>query len=351
MASAMLRDGLKGASTEKNFVLSPLSFLLAFAPLPGVRRVKRKKLLRLYPGCEDVKELSKVVRKVVTTPKASFRFWGCLVTDPICVPLNESDAKSLSKDFGISVFLGHDLAELAREINSQVSETTDGRIPLNLSADQLRHLVVVVNVLSFHDEWLHSFPQYTVTVFSCRNRSLFSCRFMENTLECEYWEVGDFRCVNLPYEHGSQMSILLPKDGLASYDLNENILEDILTARRSMKLVHLLIPRWSLEAEEHELSRIIKSFCGARFRGLRVRQITRIEVNEKGTTADAVTIVSDASCASFSDDEFPKAIEFFAHYPFYYVIWDDAGISFCGYLGRPEEFKMKYSDESSDEWC
>ena len=340
MASVMLRDGLKGASTEKNFVLSPLSFLLAFAPLPGVRRVKRKKLLRLYPGCEDVKELSKVVRKVVTTPKASFRFWGCLVTDPIRVPLNESDAKSLSKDFGISVFPGHDLAELAREINSQVSETTDGRIPLNLSADQLRHLAVVVNVVSFNDEWVERFPPRIWLPFTCRDGSIISCQFMCDTIECEYWRAGDFRCVNLPYRHGSRMSILLPKDRSASYDLNENILEDILTARRSMELVHLLIPKWSLDPEEHELSRIIKSFCGARFRGLRVRQITRIDVNEKGTTADAVTIVSDdASGYSFSIDEPRKPIEFLADYPFYYLIWDDAGISFCGYLGKPESPK------------
>lgn len=333
-ASVMLRDGLNGASTEKNFVLSPLSFLLALAPLPAVRRVKRKKLLRLYPGCEDVKELSKVVRKVVTTPNESLRFWGCLVTDPVRVPLNESDSKSLSKDFGISVFPGHDLAQLASEITSRVSEATDGRIRLSLSAEQLHHLVVVVNVVSFRDDWEQIFPESPYVLFKCRDGSVISCPFMENTIECEYWQVGDFRCVNLKYVHGSQMSILLPKDRSASYDLNENILEDILTARRSVKLVHLRIPKWSVDPEEHELKRIIKSVCGARFRDLRVRQITRIEVDEEGTKAEAVTIVSDGSCDSSFECETP-VIEFFADHPFYYVIWDDAGISFCGYVGKP----------------
>ena len=88
--------------------MSPLSFLLASAPVPAISD-ERKSVLSLYPGCRDVQELSQVVRKIATR-KASFRFWGCVVTDPIRVPLNESDAKSLSKDFGISVFPRHDLS-------------------------------------------------------------------------------------------------------------------------------------------------------------------------------------------------------------------------------------------------
>lgn len=159
---------------------------------------------------------------------------------------------------------------------------------------------------------------------------------MDNTIECEYWRVGDFRCVNLEYEHGSRMSIFLPKSCSASYDLNGTSLEDILTARRRMKLVHLRIPKWSLDAKEHELNHLLEKICCAQFRGLRIRQVTRIEVDEQGTKAGAVAILSDSgNDYTYSEEESGEVIEFFADHPFYYAIWDDAGISFCGYLGKP----------------
>ena len=338
MASVMLNHGLRTVPTEPNFVLSPLSALLALGPVVELKPNYRDELLRLYPGCENTEDLAKVIREVVKLPSRNCRFWGCVVADPARLNLSEENAKSLSKDFDIPVFAGGDLAQLAKEINRQVLEATVRKISLELTEKDLKHLLVVINVLTFRDDWVEQFSnELTATSeWHCRDGSVINCMFMEGTIECGYWSSDDFQCVNLKYNSGAQMSILLPRDPSGPHELRGNLLEDLLKAQKRGRLVHIKLPKWSLKVKEHRLEAILNDCFDTPLENLRVRQVTRIAVDEYGTKAEAVTICSDESGYS-SDEEYSDVLEFIVDHPFFYAIWDDAGISFCGYIGAPEE--------------
>ena len=316
---------------DESWLVSPMSFLTALAPLARLRRELRKELLRLYPECKDsVKDLAKCLQTGQKLWAKSIVMWGCVAANDKAV--SSSKLKSVAKAFNIDTFRCNEAkrAQIAAEINKKVKKATKGTI-LN-PVESIDGSLMIVNVIFFHDEWVTPFLQEMTINDKWRfpDGSDKMCRFMENYIDCELWKLPGFECVTLEYIGGMRMSIFLPSSPSAEYEVSEEVIESAL-APREKQVVFVSIPKWTFEKKDVSPERWLQECgCAASLEDTCVRQSVRIDVNEEGTTAAAITVI-DTSGEEYD----PDAPRFHADHPFAYALWDANGIFFFGHLWEP----------------
>ena len=230
-----------------------------------------------------------------------------------------------------------------KDINSWVNKKTDGQIKELLSEKLPENSVLyLINALSFDAEWQNIYQDTSISEGKFTNKAgnKETVDFMDST-EYSYIELPNAIGFSKPYADNQYSFVaLLPEKRLEVSDfinsLNGKLLMKALK-KQSDETVYASIPKFTFEYSK-ELSEILKqlgikdvfdvdladfSSMGSSDGNLFINRVihkTKIEVNEKGTKAGAVTAV-EMLCGAAATQEEPKIIEL--DRPFFFMIVDN----------------------------
>ncbi len=244
-------------------------------------------------------------------------------------------------------------------VNQWASENTQGLIPSIVESFDEDAVAALANAIYFSDRWQREFdPDQTKedVFYSTAGETEASYMLLEGD-ELTYFEDEGIQALPLYFKTGGGMYILLPKDGDAQSLLSgltpeyfEKIRKD--AVRSTGKL---LLPRFSLESSISQLKDVLKALGVPLFDrdaapltgGLLEEDIpvwlsdaahkALIKVDEKGTTAAAVTVMT----ASATSMPLPtKPFEMICNKPFVFVLYGytyDGGsqVLFTGMVNQP----------------
>lgn len=238
-------------------------------------------------------------------------------------------------------------------INSWVNDKTNGKIDEIIDSIDPLTVMFLINAVYFKGNWKFEFDEENTVDndFYLSNGNTIEVPFMnrEVTASVMYYDI--FQMLELPYGRGNySMLILLPNNGKSVNDVieeldTESYNEWLLNLQESN--VEVSIPKFKFKYEK-KLNDLLKSMGlsvafdpdNADFSNIsealelyisKVKHKTFIEVNEKGTEAAAVTVVSINTTSA--DPTYPK---FIANKPFLFVIREKYTNSIL-FMGKVED--------------
>ena len=248
-------------------------------------------------------------------------------------------------------------------INQWGSDHTEGMIKEVLSAQEFSPLAVsyLLNAIYFKGLWSCPFKAEATKEEPFDGGE--PVPMMSNVFDMEYAENEDCQSVVLPYGNGSyQMQVFLPREGKTLNELAESLSGKNWQMRGRICEVDLKLPRFetstdinlkpimtklgmptAFDPEKADFSELcVENFSENIYIGL-MKQVAKIEVNEQGTKAAAVTIIG------METTSMPETATFHADRPFLYVISEQSTgiILFMGqYMGEGVETSVKTIDHS-----
>lgn len=231
------------------------------------------------------------------------------------------------------------------QINEWVSQNTNGMIEKFKESVDPRTVLSVINAVYFYGEWEYPFLAALTheDIFHGAHGDTTVAMMRQSDIWLPYYEAGGMRGLCMPYGDGSKvMSILLPADGatqtvsesfqaLSEEDKN-TFLQNVINAE-SRYIMTLHMPKYSMDYSINDLSGILKEMgmvdafeeSLAQFPGIGTVYISdashmaKLEVDELGSRAAAVTEFAMEECAAFIEDE---PVEFIMNQPFMFFIQD-----------------------------
>jgi serine protease inhibitor len=199
----------------------------------------------------------------------------------------------------------------ARTINEWVARATHGRIGQVVDSLPAGTVLCLVNATYFHGDWARPFDPRETREGRFRRAGAADTRvpLMGRTGTFEYGEGPDFQAVALPYEGGAlRMLVVLPRSVLAPAGLAALLdrFQEVGAALSPARKGSLSLPRFTI-ADDLSLAGPLAGLgmgpafrpgadfsrlspdCGRQCAISEVVQRTRLEVDERGTTAAAAT--------------------------------------------------------------
>jgi serpin B len=296
--------------------ISPLSLSLALAMTSAGADGNTEAQMRSVLGFGDATnaEMAEYFRKMTEAllnldPKTTLQIANAIWTDK-GITLKKGFVSDVTKYYH-SEANSADMSATATidAINRWCSEHTNGKIPKILDYDSRGLAVLLVNALYFNGIWKTQFTDTFEGKFKALDGKGVSTPMMRATRDIPYASDGKWEMVQLAYGNGGfVMDLLLPVDekgfekGVCSLDADEwNALTGTLRSRE----VHLEMPKFKMNYEI-VLNDVLQAlgmtdaFTGAaNFSKMSdagmcidfVKQLTYVDVNEKGTEAAAVTAI------------------------------------------------------------
>jgi len=232
-------------------------------------------------------------------------------------------------------------------INQWASDHTEGMIPTVLNKQMFDPFAAsyLLNALYFKGMWSEPFDvTETKDELFGRNETV----PMMHKPYSETFEYADndlYQAVNLPYGNGAyQMSIFLPREGKTIGDVLDALNGNNWQVKGAMYKVDLKLPRFETDTNQ-DLVKIISElgmstaftydadfpyFCNVPVFISQMFQVAKINLDEQGTEAAAVTVIS-------GDTSITPSAKFYANRPFLYIISEQStgAIFFIGqYMGK-----------------
>jgi serine protease inhibitor len=249
-------------------------------------------------------------------------------------------------------------------INDWVARATHGQIRDAINQIDPSSPLVLVNAIYFYGPWQDPFdPNDTLDhKFTIASGGITQVRLMSKRGEFDYADNEDLQAIRLPYKHGRfDLLVVLPREPIPAAAFDEiakpNSLARILSTleERSgtfrMPKVRLTYAA-DLTAELSQMGMAQAFASNADFTGLFNQNIpafisavatkTRLEIDEKGTTASASTVVEMSLSASISEPSPP--FEMTVDRPFLIVLTEKESdlILFIGVIGDPTATAPSY---------
>ena len=369
---------LKGIGDE-NFVCSPYSVWMPLAALVNaVDEPYREKLLAALDaagiGAEDLNRAASRMLYDLTRQddKGTAAQYGAeYYHDPLKIAnaIFVSRNATLKRDFaqvfmdayrGTAMSVDFSTQEAADAVNAWASENTDGMITDIVQGFDPAAVAAIANAIYFSDRWDWEFsPEETAAgVFHAPAGDTEAFYMLREGGLMDYYEDDTVQAMPLEFKTGGGLLILLPKDGDAAGLLASMTPEDFQNASQytSMRPGKLLLPRFSIAGDAMELGDALSalglSFLfdpeAAPLTGNLVEEDipvwlsgavhkAAIEVDEKGTTAAAVTVMALAGAAR---PEPAEPFEMICDRPFAFVLYGrtyDGGnqVLFTGVVHQP----------------
>lgn len=365
-----LSNELASKASGENFVCSPYSVWLPLAALLNATDESHKAALLDSLGAQGVVEADinrAASRMLYDLTKEREREYG--ISDPlhianaVFVDKNAILSRNFVQSF-LDYFRGQALNvdfssdEAVREVNRWASENTEGLITDIVEGFSPGTVAAIANAIYFSDRWSWEFnpDETTKGVFHSPGEDT-TAMFMKHEGDGFYYYEDDrIQATSLSFNSGGVMYILLPKDGdasglLASFDETYFTMIQRGSSERTGKL---LLPRFRIASDVIQLGGPLKDLGvplfdaqSAPLTGLlegnssvsisSAVQKAVIEVDEKGTTAAAVTVMVMTGGGPTPTDPF----EMVCDKPFVFLLCDrtyDGGnqILFTGVVNRPE---------------
>ena len=247
----------------------------------------------------------------------------------------------------------YDDMSILSKINNWCKKNTDGMIPEILKKGDLNpnRVMYLLNAVYFKATWTTPFSAKGTREmdFMKQNGSTVKRQMMHLKTRAAYGKNDLCEMLRLNYGNGGySMCVLLPRAGKTIDDIIQSLSAERLEQQRKREMhsheVDILIPRFTTESETH-LEGILSSMGmprafsrTAEFPNMlqdheddifvsMMKQKAKIEVNEEGTEAAAVT-VAEMSVRSASIGG-PKIVQFHATHPFvYYIVENSTGAIF-----------------------
>ena len=242
-------------------------------------------------------------------------------------------------------------------MNKWISNSTKGMIDKMLTPPIAENVeMFLMNAIYFNGSWANKFEasQTKDGIFTTISGGKKTVPMMNKTDSCSYTETSEFKAVKLPYSKGNiSMSCVLPKndninDFISKFD-NEKLTAMNKNFSKVDKVI-LSIPRFKMEYAPQKLKETLidagmkEAFSdGADFSGIskkplcidNVQHKAVIDVNEEGTEAAAVTIISMVTPSIVQEPKLPTT--FIADRPFMIIIQDNqtGTILFIGKVAIP----------------
>ena len=231
-------------------------------------------------------------------------------------------------------------------INNWCNTHTDGMIPKILDSLDPYAAMYLLNAVFFKASWTDKFdPNNTRNrIFTKQDGTILEHKMMHVAIKAAYGSNNLCKMLRLPYGNGSySMYVLLPHEGKTVGDIIQSLsaqqLEQQRTQEMTIQNVDIEMPRFTTESKTH-LEQVLSSmgmplafhYLAAQFSKMiedeelwvsMMMQKAKIEVNEKGTKASAVTIAKGVT-KSFTGSNRTSYVEFHATRPFVYYIVDNS---------------------------
>ena len=234
-------------------------------------------------------------------------------------------------------------SKAVRRINEWCSKQTKGMVPRIIDSTDPSAVSYVMNAIYFNNTWVNQFDSDDTRQerFQGYTRDIKKVMMMHQEHKFRYMSNDKLAAVSLPYGNGDyDMTVILPNNGLSVSDVMKPMSsKDLAAIDKAMTdcLVDLKLPRFTTETEL-PLNDIISelgaptmfmlgkadfsNMCKQDMYVSKMLQKAKIEVNERGTKAAAVTAA--IMTMSALQPEQPKRVSFHANRPFAYIITDRA---------------------------
>jgi serpin B len=352
------------AETPANFMISPLSISLALSmayngaetetktQMEEAMRIKgftRDELNSVYQSL--IETLTTADEKVVMEIANSIWYRNNYQVQQSFLDVNNTfyDAEVNASDFSDPATVGL--------INGWVSDKTHAKIPEIIQEIPGEAMLYLINAIYFNGTWTKEFnPGSTQQLgFETDNGNSIFADMMGRKDSLDYYSNETFSAIEMPYGQGNfNMLVMLPNDDKKVSDIigqmNPGNWEKWQKALKVTNSVDIRLPKFKIEFDI-KLNDILKAMGmplafteKADFSGINpdrdlfisyVKHKTFVEVDEKGTEAAAVTVIS------FVDSSYdPDALQwtpFYCTRPFLFAITEKetGAILFMGKVGDP----------------
>lgn len=272
--------------------------------------------------------------------------------------VRESFEKEVTKMYDAKVeSLNFSAQGATAHINNWCKKHTEGLIPSIIDSVDPAAVSYLMNAIYFKGAWKNKFLKEETREENFRGytRDIRRVNMMHLQNKFFYGTIQGASAINLPYGNGTYlMTVLLPDEGHSISEMLDSLSAESLTALDNSMTrctVDLKLPRFTTETQtplngiiatlgapsmfSAQTARFDNFATGDNFFVSKMFQKAKIEVNEKGSEAAAVT-VAQVALTSLVHEE-PEIVEFHANRPFVYLIRErsSGAILFIGqYTGQ-----------------
>lgn len=346
----LLQENLKAGN--RNVMVSPFSVLTALSMTANgaAGETKEQMLSVLAPGqsMEALNENWKTFSEGLTNTeetglKAANSIW--FKDDEEQIQVKEAFLQKNAAVYGADIYKAPFDGTTLKDINTWVSNKTEGRVTDILKEVPEEAVMYLVNALAFDAEWQEVYREWQVREgdFHISNDETESVTFLYGQ---ESWYLQDDKAAGFikPYKEGYSFAALLPNEGISTEEYAAALSGEkflALLEEKKEALVYTSIPKFKAEYEV-EMSEILKdmgmelafdenkadfSELGTSADGnlfiSRVIHKTYIAVDEEGTEAGAATMVEVTSETAAESPE-QEIYTVYLDRPFIYAIVDNA---------------------------
>jgi serpin B len=369
LGAVLLKD-----SGDKNFVCSPYSVWLPLAALVNAADDEYKAALTEALGAAGITSanINKAASRMLfnltnmenNAPKGYYN--PLKIANAIFVDNKVTLRKDFAQTFmdfyrGASINVDFSSKDAVDAVNRWASDNTGGLIKELIQKFDPDTVAAIANAIYFSDRWDWEFDSKETKedVFYAKGTDSTSRAFymLREGGGQTYYEDEKVQAVPLSFTQNAVMYIILPKDGDAAALLSSMTNEDFKNIQRESWPAKgkLLLPRFSIESgiidlKEALISLGVPLFEGSPLTGLieeklpllltAAKQKALIKVDEKGTTAAAVTVMEIGVTSPGPRPDPDKPFEMICDKPFVFILCEhtyDGGnqILFTGVVNKP----------------
>jgi len=366
---------LAKSASGQNFVFSPYSVWMPLAALVNATDDTRKGALLTALGASGVSQddinraASRMLYSLTRSYQLQYQYMDHYNPLKIANAIFVDNKVTLRQNFaqvfmdfyrGSSInvdFLSHDAVDA---VNNWASENTEGLITKVIEKFEENTVAAIANAIYFSDKWEAEFdPAKTKEgAFHAPTGDSRASYMLRDGMLFNYYEDYKAQAVSLRFGQGGGMCVILPKtDAGRVEDFYSSMTTGSFAEIRKNSVLaegKLLLPRFSIDNDVNGLMEGLKALGvplfdpnmgpitklieeDIRLAVSSVVQTAVIKVDEKGTTAAAVTVMG---IAGTSVPQPRKKVEMICDRPFMFVLYDhtfDGGdqILFTGIVNKP----------------
>ena len=350
---------------DSSTVLSPISVTYLLGMLnAGAAGTTRDEITAVLGFGNDAEALNEFCKKMIegapdVDPAATVKIANCIdVNSAMGLSLLKQYVNDMKKFYNAQIdALDFTKSSTLDKINSWCKKNTDGMSPSILDEINPNAAMYLLNAIYFNADWAEKFDVNDTrnSSFTRVDGSVVTQPLMHRkaiALCCES-DLCSMMCI--PFGSGGyQMYVMLPAEGKTVNDLIREMTQQSLTdhlnaGNMTAHEIDILMPKFEI-VSDIDLLEILKSMgittaftpvadfsnmSSADLYVSKIRQRAKIEVNEDGAKASAVTI-AEMSFTAAGPQEYQKS-EFHANRPFLYLIREEStrSIFFIGtYCGE-----------------
>lgn len=351
----------KQMRSQESAVVSPLSVSYLMGVLANGAQGNTQREIMKAIGCEgvDLKQLNELYMAIMQTDSQRDPQTTVNIANYVAVNRHYqvypafSDAVKHYYQAGVESLDFSD-AKTTKHINAWCNKQTQGMIPSIIDQVDPGAVSYLMNAIFFKGTWQNTFnPDRTRQEnFRGLTRDIQKVDMMSQQSKFDYFDNDVYQAIELPYGNGTySMTVLLPREGKSIEEMMETIDAPTLVSMRQRMdrcQVELKMPRFTTETRQvlnalisklgapsifSEAQADFSAFANGHFFVSQMLQKAKIEVNEEGTKAAAVTAAVMLTSAGPMQY---RRVRFVADHPFVYYIRDNqsGAVLFMGqYMG------------------